>query len=212
MSNIANNKAIRLEDGSARDAPTAMFSTRAARRTLTSVGLLGCGAVLLVVLIYSTPQGGKSLTLVPEPQHRAAAYGSCPAKPSTETLRWNANAATADHICCNNHDYAEYFGYWLTTSFPMESSEPITFYDPTTARPLFVAPKGRSYADFIAESQHHGWPSFRDAELVKENVVVLRGGETVSINGTHLGHNLPDAQGNRYCINIVCIAGNPKSG
>jgi peptide methionine sulfoxide reductase MsrB len=33
--------------------------------------------------------------------------------------------------------------------------------------------------------------------------------ETVSLDGTHLGHNLPDKKGNRYCINIVCVAGNP---
>ena len=33
-------------------------------------------------------------------------------------------------------------------------------------------------------------------------------GETVSLTGTHLGHNLPDMKGNRYCINLVSIAGN----
>lgn len=31
----------------------------------------------------------------------------------------------------------------------------------------------------------------------------------VSIDGTHLGHNLPDRKGNRYCINLVCCAGQP---
>lgn len=56
----------------------------------------------------------------------------------------------------------------------------------------------------------HGWPSFRDDEVVWENVRVLRSsGETVSTVGTHLGHNLPDKKGNRYCINLVSIAGNP---
>lgn len=29
----------------------------------------------------------------------------------------------------------------------------------------------------------------------------------VSHDGTHLGHNLPDAMGNRYCINLVSVAG-----
>ena len=33
----------------------------------------------------------------------------------------------------------------------------------------------------------------------------------VSLEGTHLGHNLPDKKGNRYCINLVSIAGNPKN-
>lgn len=42
---------------------------------------------------------------------------------------------------------------------------------------------------------------------MRANVVVLADGETVSINGTHLGHNLPDRAGNRYCIDVVCVAG-----
>ena len=32
-------------------------------------------------------------------------------------------------------------------------------------------------------------------------------GEAVSADGTHLGHNLPDDDGNRYCINLVSVAG-----
>ena len=40
-----------------------------------------------------------------------------------------------------------------------------------------------------------------------DNVRVLDGGETVSTDGNHLGHNLPDRKGNRYCINLVTIAG-----
>ena len=82
-----------------------------------------------------------------------------------------------------------------------------TFYDAQCGLPLFVAPQGRSFADFERESRRHGWPSFRDAELVKENVEVLKGGEVVSKCGTHLGHNLPDQEGNRYCIDLLCIAG-----
>ena len=31
----------------------------------------------------------------------------------------------------------------------------------------------------------------------------------VSVDGSHLGHNLPDEHGNRYCINLVCVAGPP---
>ena len=33
--------------------------------------------------------------------------------------------------------------------------------------------------------------------------------EVVSVDGTHLGHNLPDSKGNRYCINLVSVAGSP---
>lgn len=57
---------------------------------------------------------------------------------------------------------------------------------------------------------YSGWPSFRDNEVVWDNVRVLKNsGETVSIDGTHLGHNLPDRKGNRYCINLVSVAGSP---
>jgi len=63
----------------------------------------------------------------------------------------------------------------------------MTFYDSNTGKPLFIAPKGRSMEVFLKESKSHGWPSFRDDEVVWENVRVLSGGETVSIDGTHLG-------------------------
>jgi peptide methionine sulfoxide reductase MsrB len=63
--------------------------------------------------------------------------------------------------------------------------------------------------DFLAESKQHGWPSFRDDEVNWKQVRCLRGGEAVSLAGTHLGHNLPDGKGNRYCINLVSVAGNP---
>ena len=74
---------------------------------------------------------------------------------------------------------------------------------------MFVAPINRSVDEFIEESKYHGWPSFRDQEVVWENVRVLKSsGETVSVSGTHLGHNIPDKRGNRYCINLVSVAGN----
>jgi peptide methionine sulfoxide reductase MsrB len=85
----------------------------------------------------------------------------------------------------------------------------IQFYDSNTGHLLFEAPNGRSHDEFLIESQRHGWPSFRDAEVNWEEVRCLRGGETVSLAGTHLGHNLPDKKGNRYCINLVSCAGNP---
>ena len=56
----------------------------------------------------------------------------------------------------------------------------------------------------------HGWPSFRDDEVNWDYVRVLPDGEAVSVDGTHLGHNLPDKNGNRYCINLVSVAGRPK--
>ena len=71
-----------------------------------------------------------------------------------------------------------------TTTTPFQESR-------SSARPS-AAP-----ANFLAESKAHGWPSFRDAEVYWDNVRVLANGETVSIDGTHLGHNLPDDAGNR---------------
>jgi len=91
-----------------------------------------------------------------------------------------------------------------------KSEAPVTFYDSNTGKPLFTAPKGRTMESFLIESQSHGWPSFRDDEVVWENVRILPNGEAVSVDGTHLGHNLPDRNGNRYCINLVSVAGNPE--
>lgn len=42
-----------------------------------------------------------------------------------------------------------------------------------------------------------------------ENVRTLKDNEVVSLSGSHLGHNIPDRKGNRYCINLVSVAGNP---
>ena len=84
------------------------------------------------------------------------------------------------------------------------------FIAPFAELSLFVAPVGRTMAEFLSESNTHGWPSFRDSEVVWENMRVLKStGEAVSADGTHLGHNLPDKRGNRYCINLVSVAGRP---
>ena len=108
--------------------------------------------------------------------------------------------------------YAEHSGYWETTLFLKEESEAsgeITFYDSNTGKALFYAPRNRSWTAFVEESLNHGWPSFRDSEVNWDLVRCLPNGEAVSIDGTHLGHNLPDHAGNRYCINLVSVAGRP---
>ena len=87
----------------------------------------------------------------------------------------------------------------------------ITFYDSNTGKPLFYAPRNRSWDEFVRESKAHGWPSFRDDEVNWDYVRCLKNGEAVSVDGTHLGHNLPDRRGNRYCINLVSVAGLPTS-
>jgi hypothetical protein len=138
-------------------------------------------------------------------------------KPVMKNLRWNCDFSTADRICNFNRHYAEYAGYWTTTTFLQSirdetESVPIRFYDSVTGKLLFKAPVGRTMQEFLKESQKHGWPSFRDQETNWEHVRVLTNGECISTSGTHLGHNLPDGTGNRYCINLVSVAGQPAAG
>ena len=134
-------------------------------------------------------------------------------QPVQSDLLYGVSNQLADKICNFNRHFAENGGSFESTPFEavvMSAKGPVTFYDSVTGKPLFVAPLNRSAEQFISESKIHGWPSFRDDEVVWENVRVLKNsGETVSVDGTHLGHNLPDRSGNRYCINLVSIAGKP---
>lgn len=138
-------------------------------------------------------------------------HGTCVSSVQ-DPLRWGADADVGDNICCFNRHYAERAGSWLTTSIVQDQqhqTEPTIFYDSVTGKPLFRAPVGRSWSDFQLESEQHGWPSFRDNEVIGDDTRVLEDGEVVSLDGTHLGHNLPDGKGNRYCINLVSVAGQP---
>eukprot|EP00913_Durusdinium_trenchii_P016724 g15721.t1 len=82
-----------------------------------------------------------------------------------EVLRWDVDRGTADRICSYNRHFAEYAGYWSTTKFLKQvNREGETFYDSVSGKPLFVAPKGRTWKEFEKESFVHGWPSFRDEE------------------------------------------------
>mmetsp|Transcript_39882 Transcript_39882/g.68439 ORF Transcript_39882/g.68439 Transcript_39882/m.68439 type:complete len:225 (-) Transcript_39882:425-1099(-) len=136
--------------------------------------------------------------------------------PVQKDLRWNCDPKLADSVCNFNRHYAENAGYWERgTTFLKEeqmTEGEITFYDPNTGLPLFYGPRNRSWDKFVLESKQHGWPSFRDEEVNWEHVRVLPNGECISTAGTHLGHNLPDRSGNRYCINLVSIAGRPAGG
>mmetsp|Transcript_14120 Transcript_14120/g.21558 ORF Transcript_14120/g.21558 Transcript_14120/m.21558 type:complete len:214 (+) Transcript_14120:186-827(+) len=147
---------------------------------------------------------------------RQKAHGTSDS-PVQSDLLYGVSNKLADQISNYNRQFAERAGYFQFTSFEdsilkaSATETPITFYDSVTGKPLFVAPLGRSADEFLQESRIHGWPSFRDEEVVWDNVRVLKpSGETVSLTGTHLGHNLPDRKGNRYCINLVSIAGQPS--
>mmetsp|Transcript_1703 Transcript_1703/g.3679 ORF Transcript_1703/g.3679 Transcript_1703/m.3679 type:complete len:208 (-) Transcript_1703:1751-2374(-) len=134
-------------------------------------------------------------------------------KPVQKDLRWSCDFEVADRICNFNRHYAEYAGYWQTTDFIKslkDEEQPVKFYDSVTGVLLFTAPVGRTMEEFLKESQGHGWPSFRDDEVNWDYVRCLNNGECISTTGTHLGHNLPDGSGNRYCINLVSVAGAPE--
>lgn len=172
----------------------------------------GYGSLLFVNAQCSDPCIQGSEDLMSTKNHGSSNY------PVQQNLRWNCDWETADRICNFNRHYAEYSGYWQSTTFLSDvqqnidngNDESVIFYDSGwKGSPLFAAPRNRTWDEFIQESTKHGWPSFRDSEVNWNFVRVLPGGETVSIDGTHLGHNLPDRKGNRYCINLVSVAGNP---
>lgn len=136
---------------------------------------------------------------------------SCPVQ---SPLRWGVSPAHASSICSFNRHYAERSGHFTSSETTyltdVDRGSPQDYFDSVTGKKLFTAPRGRTFEQFEGESRSHGWPSFRDEEVNWEEVRVLPDGETVSLDGTHLGHNLPDGSGNRYCINLICVAGNPK--
>ena len=123
----------------------------------------------------------------------------------------------ADAICCDltYRGYAETQGTYALPDVDlfanMNQKGETTFYDPVCGIPLFIVPRGRTLEDFKKETTEHGWPSFRDEEIVKGNVFNETGGPGVrSACGTHLGDNLPEGGHNRYCLDLACVSGNPK--
>lgn len=144
---------------------------------------------------------------------------STPNRRVQSSLRWGCDIKTADRICNSNRHVAEFSGYFETTTFFKDEIfgdnlvGEITFYDSNTGKPLFIAPRGRTFEEFISESRSCGYPSFRDREVVWDHVRCLKDedGVMISTDGTHLGHNLPDRKGNRYNINLVSIAGRPHA-
>ena len=160
-----------------------------------------------------TPKDGGYPVMGTEMIMRAKEHGTS-ATPVQEELKYGCDRKIADQICNFNRHYAEHSGYFLRTNWLKEipkNGDVTLYYDSNTGKSLFQAPGSRSFADFLQESKAHGWPSFRDDEVNWKFVRVLPDGECVSIDGTHLGHNIPDSKGNRYCINLVSIAGSPKS-
>mmetsp|Transcript_52279 Transcript_52279/g.124701 ORF Transcript_52279/g.124701 Transcript_52279/m.124701 type:complete len:202 (+) Transcript_52279:115-720(+) len=124
------------------------------------------------------------------------------------------NETLAEAICCDSRTkvYAEpQFLYQAPdiALFQKLSEGTTTFYDSVCGVPLFRAPVNRTVEDFKADTDEHGWPSFRDAEVVHEHVREDKDGFVYSSCGTHLGSYLPDERGPRWCMDLSCIAGYP---
>jgi hypothetical protein len=122
----------------------------------------------------------------------------------------------ATAVCCDSRaaPFAEPQFLFLAPDIALFSKLPATgattFHDSVCGVPLFTAPVGRSLADFQADSQAHGWPSFREGEVSAHVIVNKTTGVVKSSCGTHLGTYLPDDKGARYCIDLSCISGNAK--
>jgi len=129
----------------------------------------------------------------------------------------DANETLAEAVCCDKRTlaYAEPQFLFQAPDIALYSklhAGVTTFYDSVCSAPLFKAPVNRTLADFKADTDEHGWPSFRTAEVVMENVKTdTKTGLVSSSCGTHLGTYLPDAKGPRWCIDLSCIAGNPAA-
>ena len=154
------------------------------------VGVLAAVSAV-VAFVRASPRAARmdSLVLGDESIMRTKANGRSTDGPCQASLLWGCDASTADRICTRNRHYAEHSGYFRTTTFmdEVDREKETTYYDSVSGKPLFVAPRGRSFDEFAAESKSHGWPSFRDEEVVWENVRVLDGGETVSLVGPTSG-------------------------
>jgi peptide methionine sulfoxide reductase MsrB len=142
-------------------------------------------------------------------------FGYTPMSSISTYLGADINYETSNRICCNNHRFAEYSGYLDAPEVDLfgrlDPSNETVFYDSVCGLPLFIAPRGRSFDDFKKESLHHGWPSFRPEEIISDNVIIHNDGRIESRCLTHLGHNLPEGGVDRYCIDLVCISGQPLS-
>lgn len=82
------------------------------------------------------------------------------ATPVQQNLRWGCDTKLADKICNFNRHYAEHSGYFMGTSYVAEArkaSGELTYYDSNSGKPLFVAPRGRTFDAFLEESRDHGW-------------------------------------------------------
>lgn len=128
----------------------------------------------------------------------------------------SSSESLAESVCCDSRNKLRAEPQFLFEAPDIQlfssmekGSEVTTFYDSVCGVPLFRAPVNRSLAEFEADTNEHGWPSFRPAEVVHEHVITNKtSGLVTSTCGTHLGSFLPDSEGARWCMDLSCIAGN----
>merc|ERR1712194_765122 len=87
-----------------------------------------------------------------------------------------ASESLAEAVCCDNRTtvFAEPQFLYQEPGIDFYSKLQdgvTTFFDSVCGLPLFRAPLNRSLDDFKADTDEHGWPSFRLAEVVAGNVV-----------------------------------------
>ena len=138
----------------------------------------------------------------------------------TAPVAVNPDETLADAIACDVrvNNYAEprflFQSPYVNLYKEMNQNGTTNFYDAQCGALLFTAPVGRSFADFQADTNEHGWPSFRPKEIHLENFNQSKwmSGDHVYTNcGTHLGTFLPDATSDRWCMDICGISGNPPA-
>jgi len=137
--------------------------------------------------------------------------------PETLSQYVDGNETLAEAVCCDRRTEAlaeprfTYMAPDISLFTKVDANGVTTFYDSVCGVPVFKAPVGRTLAAFKADTEEHGWPSFRPQEVVQENIKTDKTtGYVTSSCGTHLGSYLPDEQGDRWCIDLSCIAGRPK--
>ena len=152
--------------------------------------------------------------LTPGSNASAAAAAVCPLQAD---LRFGLDTRSEHNWVCCNKEHAEpkhMFRKHLQLG-NLRAEGKWFFYDSKCGLPLFHTAGSREHDDWWDESVGHGWPSFREDEIIAENLVIDKAGpkgfqEVRSTCGTHLGHLMPDRRGPRYCINLLCIGGKPS--
>jgi hypothetical protein len=56
----------------------------------------------------------------------------------------------------------------------VDKTKETTYYDSVTGKALFIAPRGRTFDEFLKESKVHGWPSFRDQVFRKKTTAKFK--------------------------------------